>query len=282
MRGRNSPHLALLWSFLLATKTFQYVSTERLACAGCLPAEIILCVPVSKVQPPDCPGGESNDYPFSTINATLTVATRAYNSCVCVNQWTYTIEYDDTQLVEDAVILATDLTGVFCVGCLVTWAMQQIGNEIHVDTDDDGNQTLVSQHGCEYPLGDINNRTWDTYVATTSNMQNVTSIAAQSIMFQTKDGITEVIGRIKFTPTVVGTAVTIDLPTQADPVLYAAAGGLVNPSIPAAIATLATTFATTGTVGTSPVSRFAVNAPVGNWDAGATNYLFLNLRYKQA
>lgn len=146
----------------MAIQYFQYCAKSRLACAGCPPAQVILCInPPSLVASKDvCCGVPSGVTPFnySTIEATVTSVTETYGSCG--KEWIYSIEYDDSQVIEGRIIHGTNVKGIFCEGCFTTWIRELVGNEVCVqdDTPTQGYVTITTQHGCSYTF----KRGWST------------------------------------------------------------------------------------------------------------------------
>lgn len=100
----------------MPTKQVTWQSKTRLSCAGCLPADIVLCVPPELVE----------DTPHTTINASLTVVTPVYSKCDTT--WKYVATYDDAQLIDGANLLGSQITGAFCKGCLTQWVLDQVSN----------------------------------------------------------------------------------------------------------------------------------------------------------
>lgn len=136
----------------MAQKTVQTLTCNLLECGANTPAEVVLCVPVGKVEPPTCDGLEaSQTWEYRTIDATLiSVITRS--SCRGSSMYTNNFVYDDAQIVDQGTLLGSDILGVICKGCLTKYAEDKAGGEVVVE-DNGGNLTLVTQHGCEYPLG---------------------------------------------------------------------------------------------------------------------------------
>lgn len=243
-----------------------------------------------------CPGSETvNTYPFSTIDATLVLASRQYNPCLCVNQWIYTISYDDTQLVEDAVILATDLTGLFCKGCLVNWAEEKIGSEIYVRTNEDESQTVISQHGCEYPLvasggGVVGD--WIEHPITTAELTNATSVFGAASEYREDNGMIEWHARVEFIATSGSAPCILTLPpvapdapfytdnppaqyTMAWPVAIMQALG-TSPIVP-------TWFPSTGRLNTGSPATITIPPPIGSsWNTVTNNMIMVAMRYRTA
>jgi len=134
----------------MAIVSVQYTSEERLSCSCNTPAEVILCVNPAKVRPLDCtPGTGTTTFEFHTIPATLMTAVV---SATCpTTSYLYTFAYSDEDVVIGETILSEDIEGVVCKGCVTTYIEDLAGNEVQILTDGD-EQTLVTQHGCEYVL----------------------------------------------------------------------------------------------------------------------------------
>lgn len=136
----------------MATQSVEWTSCEKLCFTGNLPVDVVLCIPSELVAPHLCPeSGDDQPFPFSHIDATL-------ESIVCVSDicgrrtWRYTFTYDDSQLVEGTVLNGLYITGVFIKNCFTSWVEELTGNEVYIQTEEDYSQSLVSQHGCVYPL----------------------------------------------------------------------------------------------------------------------------------
>lgn len=132
----------------MTTVQISYCSSSKLACTSCLPADIILCVPEEFVAPHLCSDDLTDQtYQYRHIVASLTAYTKSVD-CAFNTVYTYTFEFDDEQIVTDSGFLASDVTGVFCKGCLTNWIEDIVGNEIEIDVGD-YEVTITSQHGCE-------------------------------------------------------------------------------------------------------------------------------------
>ena len=93
----------------MATQTVKYTTSTQLTCAACLPADVVLCVPVS-IDANATLASQSG-----IIEATITFASRAGA------YWTYTLEYDDDQLVDGILLTAAMIQGIVCRGCLFSY-----------------------------------------------------------------------------------------------------------------------------------------------------------------
>lgn len=130
----------------MATQTIDYVSYSRICC-GTLPAEVIICVPSPIVEPVLCPNTETPEsISRSYIEGTITEERCFKHECKVT--YTYTLEIDDSQLVEDHMFLASEVLGLFCKDCRASWVEDLVGDEIQV-TVEGQNITITSQHGCE-------------------------------------------------------------------------------------------------------------------------------------
>lgn len=100
-------------------RTVEWSSGELLTCAGCLPADVILCVtPALLPQVLDY-------YEFSTIDATLILVGKT-STCGCNISYKYTFEYDEDDLIAPTPLIASDITGVMCKNCFTTWVADEI------------------------------------------------------------------------------------------------------------------------------------------------------------
>lgn len=190
----------------MATQTLDYATYNDICC-GTLPASIIICVPFDIVAAPSCTDSEEDQtYERSYIEGSL--VSRTCQKIGCQTRFIYTISIDDSQLIEDHTLVGSEIISVFCETCATQWVKDLVGNEVYISTDDDGNQTLVSSHGCEYPITVLDSVAWidwtPTLTADGSMTFTGTSIAraryaqiGKVVMFQ-----------IEFTGTVGGTPST--------------------------------------------------------------------------
>lgn len=134
----------------MALQTVVYTATTRLDCAGCREVPIILCIDSALVAQGECPITlEDTDFVYNTIAATL-LQTREFKKCG-VLYYQYTIAYDDTALVPPNLLTCTDILGIVCEGCLTTFIRDTAGQEVRIEVIE-GTYTLITQHGCEYPI----------------------------------------------------------------------------------------------------------------------------------
>ena len=98
----------------MSFKTLIWTSSTRLSCVGCLPADIVICVPNTFIAHPD------TTYQAGFINATLVTALVKKNNCG-QTFYQYAANYDDAQVVIGANLTATDILGTFCKGCMTSW-----------------------------------------------------------------------------------------------------------------------------------------------------------------
>lgn len=132
----------------MATKCINWLSSSCAPCAGQIPAEVILCVPASKLAPRACSTGEVNQtYGFRTLSATLTDVTR--EGCA-TPLYKYTFCYEDDLILDGQTLYGSDISGVFCKDCFVKWIEDLFGNEPFIRDNEDGTLTFVSNHGCEF------------------------------------------------------------------------------------------------------------------------------------
>jgi hypothetical protein len=140
----------------MTTQTVNACFSFKLDC--CYPnAEVILCLQSSALLAAiPCPedAEQSQDLgELGFIEAVLTGCFPIGNSCGATSQWQYVFSYDDTLLADPEVPLTSaDITGAFCQGCLTSWISSEVGSEVYLETDGEGNTYLVSQHGCRYLL----------------------------------------------------------------------------------------------------------------------------------
>src|SRR4029079_15185526 len=92
----------------------------------------------------------------------------------CTTFYTYTITVDDTLLAEDVTLVGTDITGILCDNCQTQFVRDVFGEEPYVDTDGEGNQSFISNHGCVYPLSIPAAPVWQTWVPTYSGNDGMT------------------------------------------------------------------------------------------------------------
>lgn len=132
----------------MTTQSVEYVSCSRICC-GTLPADIIICLPSDLVLSPNCPDTETPEpYERGYIVGEL-FAERCCGS-KCSSKFTYTIKFDDSQLVPGTTLSGDEITGIICHGCLTEWVTDLVGNEIQVEVNEEETEvTITSQHGCE-------------------------------------------------------------------------------------------------------------------------------------
>lgn len=136
----------------MAIQTVNYLSCSRLNC-GCCGSTVVLCVDPTIVAPKFCPDAETEQpVQYSFIYAEVCGEKQVSNVCGAP-QWMYTFKFDDDQLLDGTVLTSTVITGIICDKCLVTWTQDLVGEEVKLVTDiETGVQSLVSQHGCSYPI----------------------------------------------------------------------------------------------------------------------------------
>jgi len=97
----------------LTTRSTEYTTCYKICCGNSYPANVIICIPSTLV--------EASPGPISYIRGTIGCSCgSSYN--VCGQQfYRYIITYDDEQLVEDAVLVGSNITGVICDDCLIQY-----------------------------------------------------------------------------------------------------------------------------------------------------------------
>lgn len=91
----------------MTTAAVTYCSTKKIDC--CVPAEVILCV-----------SSELTVSGKSSIEADLAAMNVISHGTYC--SYNYTFTYDNAQLLDPVPgLISTDITGVICRGCLITW-----------------------------------------------------------------------------------------------------------------------------------------------------------------
>jgi len=133
----------------MATQIVEYTSTSKLSCVGCARVPIILCVNPDKLKPQVCENLTPSTFEFQTIPALLL---KTEEFCKYGKKhFQYIIGYEEDLLIEDEVLECTDINGIICDTCLLDYARDKFGDEIRIE--DIGDQpTLITQHGCQYPL----------------------------------------------------------------------------------------------------------------------------------
>lgn len=136
----------------MAIRTVTYIASCPVACYTDVPAEVILCIPQSKVAPAACPESEAEQtYVASYIEGQLTNVVKEGSCGTCL--YKHTIAYDDTQIAEGESLFATDVSGIICRDCLTKYIDDKVGDEPYIRDNEDGTYTFVSPHGCEYTFG---------------------------------------------------------------------------------------------------------------------------------
>lgn len=97
----------------MATQTVEYLSSTKLCC-GTLPVDVILCVPTTVTL-----------LGVAYVEAQLTAQSCYKTGCTTSYLQTFTI--DDSQLAEDITLSGSEITGVFCKGCVTTWVEDLVG-----------------------------------------------------------------------------------------------------------------------------------------------------------
>lgn len=97
------------------SKSVVFSTCSRISCAGQSSPEVVLCLIDDLLE-----SGRS------TIDGILTKVYK--DNTGCGNPvWRYVVSYDETLLVDpDVVLISTDVTGIFCKGCLTTWVDDEI------------------------------------------------------------------------------------------------------------------------------------------------------------
>jgi len=193
----------------MATQTLTYTSTTLLDCAssslGCtpaMPADIILCVDSSLVAQGECLITlEDTDFVYNTIPA-IVYSYYPFKKCG-VQYYEYTIAYDDENLIPDTNLVCTDILGIICEGCLTTFIRDYAGQEVSIQTIE-GVQTLVTQHGCQYPIV-TSGYSW-TFTGDSGGVQTVDNL----------DNVEYIGGASIATTSGAGEQLTIDLELSAD------------------------------------------------------------------
>lgn len=111
------------------TQSVVFSTCSRISCAGQSSPEVVICL-------------DSDELLTSGRSSLDGVLTRVYkdNNCCETVAWRYVIAYDETLLVDpDTLLVAADINGIFCKGCLTTWVEDEFatsGNLLLVtDTD---------------------------------------------------------------------------------------------------------------------------------------------------
>lgn len=117
----------------------RWTSVSLLSCACDKNPLVILCVDPDLVVSQACP------FEYGTIEANLA------SHCRSGSSWNYTFRYDDSQLVEGAVLTHDDIMGAFCYDCMAQWAEEQVGDEMSLEETEEGFD-LITPHGCVYPI----------------------------------------------------------------------------------------------------------------------------------
>lgn len=112
----------------MSTREVQYSSYQRISCAGCIPANVILCVPAEAI---DQSNYEDAGLTKTTIEAQLTDLEVVKATCSTGKKYKYTFEYDDSLLVDGRILACQDIQGVVCRGCLTKYIDEQVGFIAH-------------------------------------------------------------------------------------------------------------------------------------------------------
>jgi hypothetical protein len=139
----------------MALQQVEWTSCIKLGCLNCLPADVILCITPGLVRAHDCETeGQVTTFPWSTILAQVVNYTKS--GC----RYRYGISYDDSQLIDGALLAYVDILGVICEGCLTSWVREQVGDEIKLELVPATEALpayiqLTTQHGCIYQISTL-------------------------------------------------------------------------------------------------------------------------------
>lgn len=164
-------------------RIFTYDDCVLLPCAGCAPADLIICLPSEYVRQPDCPPGTGQ---VTVTPAQQTVLWHFIEaqllSIVKIPGpggsyiYRYTIQYDDAQLNDGFENLnCKSIGGIFCESCLTQWVKDLVGLPVTI-TETDGVISLTNQYGCIFtfdvsnpPITPVDTETVDITVSGTNN-----------------------------------------------------------------------------------------------------------------
>ncbi len=170
----------------MSQKCFIYTSESRLACGNCLPADVVICVSTGKVAPRQCADDTDQPFSYSTLDASVVSQCKIPGSCGA-SLWKYTICYDEDLILSGQTLGQSDISGVFCKGCLANWVEDVVGNEILVEYDEEESEvSITSQHGCvtTFPVGGGGEGTWwpgDSYFGDGSDGDRTVAAGQQSL-----------------------------------------------------------------------------------------------------
>ncbi len=135
----------------MTTLYVEYCSNIYLGCSEGSRKEVILCLrDAALILATECEDADNHSYVGAFAVAEVC---QWYRQGDCGGRVYYTFSYDESILADITVPLqSADITGVFCKGCLTDYYDYKIGSEVYVKLDSEGNQVLVTQHGCEYIL----------------------------------------------------------------------------------------------------------------------------------
>lgn len=161
----------------MAQKCIKWSSTTCLPCTNQTPAEVILCVPSSKLL----------DDTLHTLPAILTEATATCNKN-CGQFFNYTFCYDDALLADGATLLGADVSGVFCKDCFTTWVEDTAASSDHLADSyfgdgHDGDQT--------YPVSPFTaDRYYNNFTIPFGQTFDITNTVFDKWMFFVKETLT--------------------------------------------------------------------------------------------
>lgn len=128
----------------MTTQTLTYCTTKKLDC--CPITEVVICVPTVVVT-----SG------LGFLNATMTDF--AQTGVSCGNQYyTYTFEYDDSQLVTpETPLISSEVSGVICKGCFTSWIETFAGDGCPLEVEDTETVDLtIDVASCQTLSADVN------------------------------------------------------------------------------------------------------------------------------
>jgi hypothetical protein len=108
----------------MALRTVEWVSYNRLSCAGCTPADVFICTTFDEL----------------VISGQLVSFTVVPNQCG-QKFFRYVFSYDTDDLpIGNTGLVCSNITGVFCQGCMTQWIEQEIADVV---VDVTGLQTQI-------------------------------------------------------------------------------------------------------------------------------------------
>lgn len=136
----------------MTTLEVTFTTRINLECSCELPVDVRLWVKDGFVAYVPCEGTEGDQTVFvNFVNASLIKKTRAATPSGSCGPWyTYTFQYEDTELQTNLALGPPDILGILCLDTSTTYIDQKIGEEPYIEQTEEGSFVFHGPHGCEF------------------------------------------------------------------------------------------------------------------------------------